>query len=227
MKTLVIVSHPDLLESSSQQFFLNWAKGNTDITVHHLEDTYPDGNINVKKEQSLLVEHDRILFQFPFYWYSSPPLLKYWQDIVLEDGFAYGVRGRALAGKEFGLIIMVGVKESEYQAGGTERFSINELTKPYQAMAYKTGLTYMKPFVIFQFLYMTEEEKMDTLIRYQQMLTMENDGSLATKEQWMIEQLEKMSEEAGNDNEILTYAIAHITENRDTMNELKLVLDGM
>ncbi|MDF7639407.1 NAD(P)H-dependent oxidoreductase [Lactobacillus sp. ESL0791] len=26
--------------------------------------------------------------QFPFYWYSCPPLLKKWEDDVLEHGWA-------------------------------------------------------------------------------------------------------------------------------------------
>lgn len=30
--------------------------------------------------------------QHPFYWYSTPALLKEWQDLVLEHGWAYGFR---------------------------------------------------------------------------------------------------------------------------------------
>ncbi|CAH8182184.1 Glutathione-regulated potassium-efflux system ancillary protein KefG [Vibrio aestuarianus] len=32
------------------------------------------------------------------YWYSTPALLKEWQDLVLEYGFAYGQEGTALNG---------------------------------------------------------------------------------------------------------------------------------
>lgn len=227
IKTLGIVSHPDILESRSQQYFLSSVKDQDGVTIHHLENTYPDGNIDVNLEQTLLKQHDRILFQFPFYWYSSPALLKHWQDVVLEEGFAYGKRRNALAGKEFGLILMIGVKESEYQAGGTELFSINELTKPYQALAHKTGMTYLKPLTIFQFPYLSEEQKMDLLIRYWQMLTMKNDQSLASREQWIIQQLKKSVNKLAEskDAETLRYAISHIEETRETINGLKLVLD--
>lgn len=227
IKTLVIVSHPDILESRSQQYFLSSIKDQDGVTIHHLENIYPDGNIDVVLEQNLLKQHDRILFQFPFYWYSSPALLKQWQDVVLEDGFAYGKRGNTLAGKEFGLILMIGVKESEYQAGGEELFSINELTKPYQALAHKTGMTYLKPLTIFQFPYLSEERKMDLVIKYWQMLTMENNQSLASREQWIIQQLEKsINKLAGTkDAEALRYAISHIEETRETINGLKVVLD--
>ena len=47
-----------------------------------------------------LVAHDVIVFQHPFFWYSTPPLLKQWEDLVLEHGWAYGRQGRALRGKQ-------------------------------------------------------------------------------------------------------------------------------
>ena len=37
--------------------------------------------------------HDVVIFQFPLFWYSTPPILKQWQDIVLEYGWAYGEGG--------------------------------------------------------------------------------------------------------------------------------------
>ena len=38
-----------------------------------------------------------IVFQHPFYWYSTPAILKEWQDLVLEHGWAYGAGGTAAA----------------------------------------------------------------------------------------------------------------------------------
>ena len=78
MKTLVILSHPEIKESGSQQYLLSSIPENKNITVHHLESIYPDFNIDVEKEQELLKRHDRIIFQFPFYWYTAPALLKKW-----------------------------------------------------------------------------------------------------------------------------------------------------
>ncbi len=229
MKTLLIVSHPDLINSASQQYFISSIKEFDEVTVHHLETFYPDGNIDVQKEQELLRKHDRIIFQFPFYWYSSPPLLKHWQDVVLEYGFAYGKGGQALYGKEFGLVLMIGVNEREYQAGGTELFSINELTKPFQAMANKTGMKYLRPLPIFQFHYKEEEEKMDLLVKYWQMLTMENDLSLAAREKWLIRQLTKYMKKAADENEakIFHFTIELIEENRASIDGLQMVLDDM
>lgn len=229
MKTLVIISHPEITESGSQQYLLSSIPEHKDITVHHLESLYPDFNIDVKKEQELLNEHDRIIFQFPFYWYSTPALLKKWQDDVLTDGFAYGKRGKALVEKEFGLVVGIGVKKEEYQPGGREGFSIDELTKPFQAMALKTGMTFLKTFPIYQFSYLTEEQKMALLIRYQQYLTREKEESLAAREKWFIQELELTDSSKLNDGDqfVLDQTIEFIEENRDTIDELKIVLDQM
>src|SRR5699024_10313141 len=193
MKTLVIVSHPDIEDSGSQQYLLSARPDSEDVTFHPLEKTYPDGEIDVEREQSLLKEHDRIVFQFPFYWYSSPPMLKKWQDEVLTDVFAFGgaYSPPQLKGKEFFLVVIVGAKEEEYQSGGREGFSLSALTTPFQAMARKTGMTYNKPLFIHQFAYLSEQEKMRVLIQYQQLLTMGQTPTLAAREEWILEQLEK------------------------------------
>ncbi|API87979.1 MULTISPECIES: NAD(P)H-dependent oxidoreductase [Marinilactibacillus] len=229
MKTLVIISHPNINESSSQQFLIQSFPQSEKITMHHLEGTYPDGQIDVKREQALLKEYDRILFQFPFYWYSSPPLLKHWFDEVLEEHFAFGYRGNKLHGKEFGLILVVGVGEKEYQTGGQEGFSISELTKPYQAIAKKIGMQYLKPLTIFQFPYMKEAQKMQLLIKYQQWVMMEKPDSLKAREVWIVNQLEETSHDTLDADEssfILDQAIEIIEDNRIELDELRMHIDN-
>ncbi|PST49908.1 hypothetical protein COO72_00505 [Bifidobacterium callitrichos] len=44
------------------------------------------GAVDVVAEQKLVEEHDRIVLQFPPYWYSSPAPLKEWEDKVLAYG---------------------------------------------------------------------------------------------------------------------------------------------
>lgn len=228
MKTLVLISHPEIEDSSSQQYLLSSVPREETITVHHLEGKYSSGeSIDVPFEQKLLEEHDRIVFQFPFYWYSSPPLLKQWQDEVLEEGFAYGRGQKKLKGKEFALAVSVGVSEKEYQAGGREGYSISALTTPFQAMAQKTGMTYMKPLVIYQFPYLKEKEKMEVLIRYQQLLTNVNSDSLKAREEWILERLEQTDRELlGPGGElVLDEAISIIEDNRMTLDELDMLLE--
>jgi len=71
------------------------------VTVNDLYARYPDFLIDVRKEQALCEEHDVIVFQHPFYWYSTPSIIKEWLDLVLEHGWAFGSEGKALHGKIF------------------------------------------------------------------------------------------------------------------------------
>jgi glutathione-regulated potassium-efflux system ancillary protein KefG len=146
MKTLVIVAHPNLEQSKINRTWMNRLQQEESVTVHNLYAQYPTFEIDVAKEQQLLMEHDRIVLQFPFYWYSSPALLKQWQDLVLTYGWAYGSEGTKLHGKEFMLVISTGGPEAAYQAGGYNHYSMSELTKPFQATSNLTGMRFLPTF---------------------------------------------------------------------------------
>ena len=100
----------------------------------------PTFDIDVAREQALLVAHDVIVFQHPFYWYCTPPLLKEWQDLVLEHGWAYGRAARALRGKQLLHVITTGGREEAYQHEGYNRFTIRELLAPLEQTAHLCGM---------------------------------------------------------------------------------------
>ncbi|WP_313629118.1 NAD(P)H-dependent oxidoreductase [Enterococcus italicus] len=229
VRTLVIVSHPDIQGSSSQQFLKESLPIHEKITFHHLEACYPDGVIDIRAEQMLLREHDRIIFQFPFYWYSSPAMLKQWQDEVLTESFAFGSYGKALAGKSFGLVVVIGNRESEYQAGGREGYSFSSLTLPFQAMANKVGMQFLKPLGIFQFQYMDEAAKQQLLIRYQQYLVLADIDSLKEREEWLMQALAATSLTTLPEGSefIIQETIEQISQARMELDELHLYLEGM
>lgn len=169
MKTLVIAAHPNLSNSVINKMWIDRLHQEKDITVHDLYTEYPDGRINVEREQQLLLEHDRIVFQFPFYWYSSPSLLKEWQDVVLTYGWAYGSEGTKLHGKEFVLAISTGGPEAAYQAGGYNQYSMSELTKPFQATANLTGMRFLPSFITQGVRFLTDaqiRESAEELVRH-------------------------------------------------------------
>ncbi len=98
---LILFAHPALEKSRVNRQLIRSIHGLDGVTIHDLYETYPDFNIQVKAEQDLLLAHDIIVFHHPFYWYSSPALLKEWQDLVLEYGFAYGEGERLYAVRNF------------------------------------------------------------------------------------------------------------------------------
>ena len=158
MKTLVIVAHPDLANSRINRTWMNAFQQQEHVTVHDLYAAYPDFKIDVKREQALLMAHDRIVLQFPFYWYSSPALLKLWQDEVLAYGWAYGQSGTKLNHKELMLAFSTGGPAASYHESGLNRFTLDELTTPFQAMANLTGMVYLPPHTLSGVRTLSDEE---------------------------------------------------------------------
>ena len=89
-KAVIILAHPNMEESRVNKRWIEEVSGYTDkITVHDLYKEYPEWSINIKKEQEILKNHDLVILQFPFYWYSSPPLLKKFIYYFLEYYWSY------------------------------------------------------------------------------------------------------------------------------------------
>jgi glutathione-regulated potassium-efflux system ancillary protein KefG len=147
-RILILFAHPALEKSRVNYQLIKAVRGMDSVTIRDLYEQYPDFHIDVKFEQELLVTHDIIVFQHPFYWYSSPAILKEWQDLVLEYGFAYGHHGTALQGKKFlSAITTVGSKQT-YCRQGHNYFTIRELLAPFEQTARLCGMEYLPPFVI-------------------------------------------------------------------------------
>lgn len=155
---LVLFAHPRLNESQVNKALIKQITGLPHVVLHDLYEIYPDFYIDVKKEQTLLLQADLIIFQCPMYWYSSPSLLKEWQDVVLERGFARGARGTALRGKDFRMVITTGGPEEAFQRGGANNFTTEELLRPFEQMAHLCGMTYHPPFVIHGAFYLQRDE---------------------------------------------------------------------
>ncbi|MFK7856747.1 MAG: NAD(P)H-dependent oxidoreductase [Granulosicoccus sp.] len=147
MKILVNVFHPHLESSSVNAAWISELRRTEKTTINNTYANYPDLHIDVAREQKLLLEHDRIVFQYPFYWYSSPSLMKKWIDDVLTLNWAYGPEGTALHGKDWISAISTGGKHSDYQAGGSHNYSISEFMKPVQQTAILVGMNYLPPYV--------------------------------------------------------------------------------
>ncbi|MCK6264312.1 NAD(P)H-dependent oxidoreductase [Vibrio sp. ZSDE26] len=148
-KVLVLYAHPSQHRSEVNQLLFEAAVSIPNVTAIDLYGLYPTFNINIDNEQQRLLDHDVVIFQFPLYWYSTPALLKEWQDLVLEYGFAYGQDGDSLKDKVFFCAITAGGKEDAYQSEGYNHFTIRQLLQPLEQTAYLTGMRYLAPFALF------------------------------------------------------------------------------
>jgi len=144
---LILFVHPALQKSRVNRQLIGALEGLEGVTVNDLYEAYPDFDIDVAREQELLVAHDVIVFQHPFYWYSGPALLKEWLDLVLEHGWAYGRNGEALRGKKLLTVTTAGGGEAAYQHEGYNRFTMQELLAPFAQTARLCGMDYLPPFV--------------------------------------------------------------------------------
>lgn len=148
MKILVLFAHPRIKTSVVQSAMLKAISGLEGVTIRDLYAQYPDFNINVAAEQQSLLAHDVIVLQHPFYWYSSPAIIKEWQDLVLENGWAYGPGGTRLAGRFLLSAISTGGTEQAYHPDGRNRFEIDELLAPFNQTAHLCAMAYLEPFVV-------------------------------------------------------------------------------
>ena len=147
-RVLVNFAHPVLERSRVNRRLLDAIRDLEGVTVRDLYEAYPTLHIDVACEQDLLVAHDVIVFQHPFYWYSTPALLKEWQDLVLEHGWAYGQGGTRLRGKLTFNALTTGGPQTAYRRDGYNRYTIRELLAPWDQTAHLCGMRFLAPFVV-------------------------------------------------------------------------------
>lgn len=148
-RVLVLFAHPAQHRSAVNRQLFDAARGLAGVTAVDLYADYPTLDIDIDREQARLRDHDVLIFQHPLYWYSTPAILKEWQDLVLEYGFAYGAGGTALHGKVFFNALSAGGPEGAYRAEGFNHYTLRELLQPLEQTAALCGMTYLPPFALY------------------------------------------------------------------------------
>ena len=147
MKTTVLVFHPSIATSRVNARLTHAAEAIDGVEVRYLYGLYPDFRIDVEAEQRVLEAADRIVWQFPLYWYSSPALLKQWEDDVLTYGWAYGSTGTALHGKELAVAVSPGAAAERYTPTGLYQVTVDQLLLPFATTSKLIGTSFVEPFV--------------------------------------------------------------------------------
>lgn len=176
-RVLILFAHPALQKSHVNRRLAAAVRELPGVTFHDLYEAYPDFNVDVDREQKTLLEHDVIIFQHPFYWYSCPALLKEWMDLVLEFGFAYGPGGTQLQGKTCLSAISTGGPEKAYARSGQNYFTIHELLAPIEQTARLCRMDWLPPFVIHSSLNKDYARFQEESVRYAAMVKDLRDGT--------------------------------------------------
>jgi glutathione-regulated potassium-efflux system ancillary protein KefG len=175
-RILVLFAHPAFHKSRVNKVLVEHIRNLPGVTFHDLYEAYPEFDITVKAEQDLLVAHDVIVFHHPFFWYSTPAILKEWQDLVLEHGWAYGREGTALRGKTMFSVVTTGGREEAYRRDGYNRFTMLELLAPIEQTAHLCGMEFLPPFVVHGTLRMAPGDMEAHGEDYRRLLTAVRDG---------------------------------------------------
>ena len=178
MRILVLFAHPRLRQSIVQRALLAAISGLDGITVRDLYADYPDLMIDARREQRSLLAHDLLVLQHPFYWYSSPAVIKEWLDIVLEEGWAYGTGGDRLHGKFLLNALSTGGPQEAYHGKGRNRFPMRTLLAPFDQTAYLCGMGWLEPFVVHAGRKLADAALTERAERYRDLLIGLRDGRL-------------------------------------------------
>lgn len=177
-KILILFAHPALQKSRVNKYLIENVNEIDGVTLHDLYEEYPEMDIDVISEQKFLLANDIIIFHHPFFWYSTPAILKEWQDLVLQHGWAYGSEGNELKGKWFFNVLTSGGGKEAYSEGEYNGYTIKQLLTPIQQTAKLCKMVYLPPFVVHGTHSITKDEIGKYKQQYHDMLRLMNQGIL-------------------------------------------------
>lgn len=170
MSVGVLVFHPQLEHSTVDRALSHAIYDMPQVDVHDVYKLYPDFQIDVQAEQEFLTVHDHVIFQFPMYWYSMPPLMRAWEDAVFTHGWAYGSTGHALQGKTYRAAVSIGVRQEKYSETGEYHVTAQTLLKPLETLQYNTGMVWEEPFIVFGGSSLTPEQLQTKQAAYRELI---------------------------------------------------------
>lgn len=144
----LLAAHPTWRDSRVNRRLLAAAREVGGVDVQDLYASYPDYDIDVVAEQARVAAARMVVLLHPIQWYSMPALQKLWLDDVLTHGWAYGVGGDALRGKDLWLVATTGGPETSYQPEGYNRYPFDAFLPPYEQTAALCGMRFVPPLLL-------------------------------------------------------------------------------
>lgn len=146
MTTLLLFAHTFWEDSKANRALLESAKNLQGLEIHNLSTAYKSASIDVDSEIARLERASRIFFQFPLLWFSTPSVMKEWQDRVLTH-ILPGEKPDLLRDKSFGVITTAAGDRASYD--GHHGYTLDSLLSPLHASFGYLGCEIVEPFCIF------------------------------------------------------------------------------
>lgn len=158
----------DFLELSNPDFF----KYQAEQTNAFQKDLFTP---EVKAEMEKFLWCDTLIFTFPLWWFGLPAIQKGWIDRVFAMGFAYGAGkgvydNGAFKDKIAFSVLTTGGPEIAYGDSGKNGNLETILYPIHHGMFYFVGMQVKKPFVSFSPARISDEERKNELIRFEDYL---------------------------------------------------------
>lgn len=144
-KVVILLAHPNMKESQANKALTDAVKDMDEVAVYNLYELHNESTFNVDEWSKIISDASAVIYQFPFYWMSAPSLLKKWQDEV----FTHLSKTPAVAGKPLMIVTTTGSEYDAYRSGGRNRFTTDELLRPYQGSAIHSGMAWQTPIVVY------------------------------------------------------------------------------
>ena len=144
-KVVILLAHPNIKASQANKALIDAVSDIEGVAVFNLYELSEDIAFNVDEWSKIISDTSAVIYQFPFYWMSAPSLLKKWQDEV----FTFLSKPPAVAGKPLMVVTTTGSEYEAYRSGGRNRFTTDELLRPYQGSAIHSGMVWQTPIVIY------------------------------------------------------------------------------
>ena len=136
---IILLAHPNMKESKANKALIDSLKGIKDVRVVDMY-TAP---FTVEYYTNEIKDAKTVVFQFPFYWASAPSQLKKWQDEIFMS------MGEIVKGKNLLVVTTTGSDYNSYRTGGRNKFTMDELLRPYEFTANYTGMIWQTPFIVY------------------------------------------------------------------------------
>lgn len=140
-KIVLLLSHPDLSQSVANKALLNVAGSFPEVQVINLYDRVFDVDSQVKAIDKAFA----VIFQFPFYWAAAPSQMKKWIDEV----FTSIAKTEIVKNKPLLVVTTTASEYDAYRSGGRNKFTIDELLRPYQMLANHSGMIWQTPLAVY------------------------------------------------------------------------------
>ena len=150
--TLIMSFHPDLGRSHANRALLDAVKDLPGVSIVDLYGLYPTDEVDTTVEVQRLLSAKRLVLQFPVQWYSTPALLKNWQDRVLTQMYyiAYEAQGSRLEGLPIMIVATAGNTPEAYSETGVNLFPLEQLLQPLRATAHRCQWAWSEPFLVYR-----------------------------------------------------------------------------